>query len=460
MSSRRRPGPRRVIVRNTAATWTPGNDSRLATRRLISSGCSRRPSPHDIMRIAIVSRFHLEIGGTEAYIGLALEALVRAGHTVAFWHETSLAGAAKPIPLPPGVPLLNSRHGPSASIDTLRSWKPDIIYCHGLTHPQTEAEMLGVAPSVLFVHDYYGTCISGSKSFAWPVARPCTRRFGWQCLLQYFPRRCGGLSPMTMVTDFRTQAKRLAQLSRYGAIVTASQHMWSEFLNHGLASHRVRHVRYTFIERQVRAPRRRVSASVSHRLVFIGRMERLKGGRLLLDALPSIASSLGARVEVVFVGTGSQRPQWELYGTQVAAQDPRIDVKFVGWSGREEMESLLAEQDLLVVPSVWPEPFGLVGIEAAQLGVPAVGFAVGGISEWLTDGINGRLAPADPPTARGLAETIVRCLSDPADYARLKHGAVARAGDFAVSAHLADLIPILESVAGRSRTGSSRTSGR
>lgn len=33
----------------------------------------------------------------------------------------------------------------------------------------------------------------------------------------------------------------------------------------------------------------------------------------------------------------------------------------------------------LVIPNLWPEPFGLVGLEAAQYGVPAVSFAVGGI---------------------------------------------------------------------------------
>ena len=71
-----------------------------------------------------------------------------------------------------------------------------------------------------------------------------------------------------------------------------------------------------------------------------------------------------------------------------------------------------------------------------------------------------RRTVSSPRERQMLAETIVRCLSDPADYARLKHGAVARAGDFAMAAHLADLIPILESVAGRSQTVSSPTIGR
>ena len=76
---------------------------------------------------------------------------------------------------------------------------------------------------------------------------------------------------------------------------------------------------------------------------------------------------------------------------------------------------LFQESDLLVVPSIWPEPFGQVGPEAGLYGVPVAAFAVGGTPSWLTDGVNGLLAAGDPPTAAGLAESIVGCLADPAD---------------------------------------------
>ena len=44
------------------------------------------------------------------------------------------------------------------------------------------------------------------------------------------------------------------------------------------------------------------------------------------------------------------------------------------------------------MPSVWPEPFGLVGIEAGCVGLPAAGFGVGGIPDWLRPGETGELA--------------------------------------------------------------------
>jgi glycosyltransferase involved in cell wall biosynthesis len=44
---------------------------------------------------------------------------------------------------------------------------------------------------------------------------------------------------------------------------------------------------------------------------------------------------------------------------------------------------------VLVVPSRWPEPFGMIGVEAMRRGRVTVGAAHGGIPEWLADGVTG-----------------------------------------------------------------------
>ena len=75
------------------------------------------------------------------------------------------------------------------------------------------------------------------------------------------------------------------------------------------------------------------------------------------------------------------------------------------------------------MPSVWPEPFGLVGPEAGAAGLPAVAFSVGGIPEWLKDGVNGILAKGNPPRATGLATAIVQVFADPTRYLELRRGA-------------------------------------
>jgi glycosyltransferase involved in cell wall biosynthesis len=89
-----------------------------------------------------------------------------------------------------------------------------------------------------------------------------------------------------------------------------------------------------------------------------------------------------------------------------------------------------------VVPSLWPEPFGSVGPTAGSHGLPAAAFAVGGIPQWLVDGVTGHLAPGDPPTASGLARAIVQCLDDRAHHASLREGARQMAGTFTMKRHL------------------------
>jgi glycosyltransferase involved in cell wall biosynthesis len=75
------------------------------------------------------------------------------------------------------------------------------------------------------------------------------------------------------------------------------------------------------------------------------------------------------------------------------------------------------------VPSVWPEPFGLVGIEGFEAGRPAVASDTGGISEWLTHGVSGLLVR--PGDSRALARALNELLADP--QRQLEMGAAGRA---------------------------------
>jgi len=65
--------------------------------------------------------------------------------------------------------------------------------------------------------------------------------------------------------------------------------------------------------------------------------------------------------------------------------------KFFGWVDDKILGDLYAQCRVVAVPSVWPEPFGLTGLEAASFGKPVVAFDVGGIPQWLEDGQNGFL---------------------------------------------------------------------
>jgi glycosyltransferase involved in cell wall biosynthesis len=242
-------------------------------------------------------------------------------------------------------------------------------------------------------------------------------------------------------------------MTRYAAILTASEHMRAEFVRHGLPAQRVRVLRLPIVPRRLPSPgdAEMQAAPANDRelqLLFVGRTIGVKGGPIMLDALPLVAASLKRPLAVTFVGDGPDRVRWEQKARRTQAANTNLNIEFTGWLDPAQLDQLMLNSGLLVVPSTWPEPFGLVGVEAGLRGLPAAAFAVGGILEWLNDGVNGRLAPSDPPTAAGLAKAIVECVRDPAELARLRRGALEMASRFDLNAHLNALLAILAEAAG------------
>lgn len=408
------------------------------------------------MRILLANWTRRRVGGAETYLGRVMPLLAARNHSLAFGFETDEPADRAPLALPEGcVPMTLTSEG---AFDRIRSWNPDVVYVHGLLNPDLERRLLESAPAVLFAHAYYGTCISGQKTHRLPIVQPCDRVFGTACLALFYPRRCGGLSPVTMAREYARQSARNALLPRYAAVMTHSEHMRREFTRHAAAGGRVIHSAYLRSDAEVvSAPSRlraaRPAADPWH-LVFIGRMDRMKGGDLLLDALPRTLTTLGTPLRVTFAGDGPARDEWQRHAAEIAAANPRISVQFTGWLQRPEVNSLLDTADLLVVPSVWPEPYGLVGPEAGRRGVPAVAFDTGGIKEWLVEGVNGCLAPGARPDAAGLAGALVRCLRSLSSSDALRFGALSSVKDEDDNRHVDALLTILDdAVSRRARPG-------
>lgn len=426
------------------------------------------------MRIAVVNWSKRRVGGVETYLNTVIPELSRAGHEVSFWHEVDEPLERAQIEMTDETPTwCVAEMGAEQALSALLAWEPDVIYTHKLSDPELERRVLNLAPSVFFAHDYNGTCISGTKTFKSPVVRPCSRSFGWQCLAHYFPRRCGGLSPITMFKLYGLQSKRLENLHHYDAIVTHSEHMLSELIKHGLSPKSAYNFPYYVPSAQANGKPHQASSLLEPatfsetetateqgytpetfmtnelNLLFSGRMEYLKGGHVFLDALPLVATSLGKPLRVTFAGDGRERPSLQRRAERVSRDGLKIE--FVGWVERRRIETLLENSDLLVVPSLWPEPFGLVGPEAGHFGVPVAAFDVGGIHDWLLDGVNGYLAPGNPPTSEGLARAIINCLRNPATHARLRLGAVEVAQQFNIKNHLTALLEVFKSVVSNSK---------
>jgi glycosyltransferase involved in cell wall biosynthesis len=119
---------------------------------------------------------------------------------------------------------------------------------------------------------------------------------------------------------------------------------------------------------------------------FVGRMSPEKG---FPDAI-EVARLTGRRL---MVATKTPNGKLEIdYQEQVVRRLlDRADVTILGELPEADRDRLVAGSRASLVPSAWPEPFGLVVIEALGCGTPVLARRVGGIPEILRDGIDGFL---------------------------------------------------------------------
>jgi glycosyltransferase involved in cell wall biosynthesis len=90
---------------------------------------------------------------------------------------------------------------------------------------------------------------------------------------------------------------------------------------------------------------------------------------------------------------------------------------FLGWMPPTEIPALLKKFDVLVLPSVWPEPFSRSVLEGMISGLVVVATRTGGTPEIIVDGENGLLfTPNDPDE---LAKKLVTLADDPALRAKI-----------------------------------------
>jgi len=146
-------------------------------------------------------------------------------------------------------------------------------------------------------------------------------------------------------------------------------------------------------------------------MVFLGRLMRGKGAHVLLDAVAKLASQ-GTRAGLTIIGTG---PEEETLRRQAATLGIADRVSFAGQRGGRELARELCAHRLIVVPSVWEEPFGVVALEGIACGCVPIVTRSGGLPDAV--GPCGVVVPRDDSDA--LAEAIRRLLGDDAARAEL-----------------------------------------
>ncbi|HEX8392249.1 MAG TPA: glycosyltransferase family 4 protein [Longimicrobium sp.] len=389
------------------------------------------------MRILFANDGIGDAGGVQNYLGAVMPALAARGHVVALLHLDRLR-PGEPSPAPAGTPhFCIDELGTDAALAAALAWKPSLAFIHNMRPLEVDARLSESVPVVKMMHGYFGTCVSGQKAHLWPRPVPCSRPLGVGCLAHYGPRRCGQLRPGYVAKQWGWAHEQNDLFARYTAMVTPSRALREEYVRNGARPDRVHAIPLfpTLSGEPVDAPD-------GFRLLFLGRMTAIKGGDVLIRAVADAGFRAGIRIPLTMAGDGPQRAAWERLAT---ARD--VDATFTGWVADDARSELFRRASLVAVPSVWPEPFGLVGLEAGVFGVPSLAFDVGGVSDWLADGGNGFLVDGDPPTAEKLADALVHAVQHPDELRRLRAGARAVALRMSLDRHVSVLEGVLSRAA-------------
>ena len=285
-------------------------------------------------------------------------------------------------------------------IEVINDIDPDIIYIHQVLNPHVIDLLASLKPSIRFEHGFRLSCFTGRR-LSKTNERICDYSPGLSCLFRAHTQKCSPRNPLLAfkrIKDFYLNKRAHSKLAR---IIVASNYIKNLLLKSGYHDKHVEVIPYYAI-----LPERFEKNGVPYVpiVVCVGRIEVEKGIDYLLRAL----SMVKIRSKVFIIGEGTQVPYLKRMAKSLSAKH---EIIFTGWIKNSELTAFYSQATLAVVPSIWPEPFGIIGIEAMANRIPVVAFNVGGVSEWLVDGQTGYLVPQR--NEKALAEKITFFLENP-----------------------------------------------
>ena len=184
-------------------------------------------------------------------------------------------------------------------------------------------------------------------------------------------------------------------------MIVASEFMKSILLYNGFEEKRIEYIPlFTYLpEHEVSVPSRDEPI-----VLGIGRIVAEKG----MDYLVRTFAKIRHRAKLIIVGEGPALESLKSLAQELEVSDR---ISFPGWLPHDKLAAFYRQCAVVVVPSVAPESFGMVGIEAMSYGKPVLAFDVGGISDWLQHGETGFLVP--PRDEAGLREKINTLIERP-----------------------------------------------
>jgi len=290
---------------------------------------------------------------------------------------------------------LDISHHLIASLKDVDQKHAVLLHIHS---PELLWELTGECPAVFTVHNHSTYCPSGTK-YLRDSGVCCDRTMNpLGCAVGHVVNGCGSRRPQQIIENIQRGYRHLEALTKFPVTIIAN----SDYVRSQLIANRLPPEKIVTLRCGVQIPKTAshpltLETHQNRRILFAGRIVPDKGIEWLVKAL----AKTDLQVHLDIAGEGWGRPQVEKLADKLGLTNR---ITWHGWCSGEKLEALYQQCFAVVFPSLWPEPAGLVTLEAYAHHRPVIASAVGGIPEHVQDGKTGILVP--PNDTKKLAEAI------------------------------------------------------
>lgn len=355
------------------------------------------------MKICLVSNtlpgFHQSWSGAEIFCWRLGQMLQKEEHDVSFittqfGKKVAHQEQIYQVPHPPGGISVLLRNFPTdvlglfSSLIALKKLKPDIVHLH--THvlflPVLMSALILKIPVVLTVLDYFIVC--PINILVKPDGEVCTSFHGAHCahcvsrfkLLPTWLRK--------LLLHYRAMVFKKF-VSKLDAVIVLSQTSKARLEQYGLPGDKIKVIyHYQLVAKSVGTG---ISTGNSRTpvILFVGSLHKHKGLHIIIEAMSHVINQI-PNARLIVVGTSKD----EQYKARIRDMVDRFrlekHVEFLGHRENEEVLQLVSQGDVVVVSEQWPNDFGpIILVEVKALGKPIVASRIGGIPEFIRDGVDG-----------------------------------------------------------------------
>jgi len=405
------------------------------------------------MKILQINKFYYLKGGAERHVFALANLLRQAGHEVipfSMMDENNEAMSFDQyFPEPVSLDKFNlknifklfyNREAAQKLERLIKAERPDIAHLHNISH-QLSSSIVNVLkkyhiPIVQTLHDYKLICPNYKLFSCGEVCYKCRGGKYYNCLFNKCVKNSYSKSLLATLEAYYCRWQRIYE--KINLFIAPSRFMKDICVSFGIVENKIKVLNH-FNDKVASVLTGEIGDEPY--LLYYGRLAEEKGIEILIRAMISVEENL----KLIIIGAGSDFGKIKNLIEKLKLTDK---IEMLGPKYGAELNKYIVNSLAVVVPSIWPENFPYVVLEALSAGKPIIASASGGLKEMVADGENGFLFESGD--VKDLALAISKLFG--ADREKLSRTALLLSKQYKPNSYLPKIIKIYQSLIDKNPT--------